>query len=744
MKSLFYYLCALLFMMTSCMERDLYQDPTIDPGTDPTVPTQEDFTGQTKEDATLTVTAIDGNGDYVAGTKFYFYAENPYDEDGNWTEPSLLFYGVTGANGVLEASFTLPNGLKTVYVQGYGFLQTYDVETGDKSLLFQSPKFEYLPTTKSMLRSDEEDYPSIPVHPQPTAGEFQNVYTFYDGARGIYEGAPAYTYKGHVGIEEDTLSTPKEGVSLSTTGAPLIGYGNGLVTQNERGSELKSKAELRFPEKGLGFKTENKHLLEASHNTDLVVTDANGAEVWATYLGDGGFCVNNSGISYNMLCYYHYTEGETLDAKKIRKTVLFPNTDPNSTPCGTQVQLLYWNGSKYVKTFPKGTKIGWCYIQNGFGKRGNAADSPNRFSEPRISGIKYYRFSTASLNGASRKANGLSSSPTYNQAVAFWNEETKCTFVGIENRWVLTEKDGKQDNDFNDVLIAVTSNPVIKPGSDISGELPSDEEDNKEIKSEQLGTLAFEDMHPQKGDYDHNDVVIDYTYRIVKDQSAQVTAVEAEFIPRAAGGMRKSGFGIEFPQIDLSNAKGDLESGCTTPVVIVYDDVHGCFGEGLSGLINTYTKLAHYESPAATTVRVELNSPLSVDESNKFTVLKFNPFIFVDQRGNETHLIDYKPTSKNTKQFGVQDDKSDGVKTFYRSNDGFAWVLDITRISTDESSWTYPAEGTSVVDAYPGYSDWAKDNHFNTNIWFTQDKGNAELLYIPAVKEPEDNKEEGK
>lgn len=726
------FLVFFLGMMISCLEKGLYQEPEIEPEKPSTI---DDFGFQTKRDVTLRVMAIDGNGKYVPDTKFSFYSENPYDADGNWRGLTGMFYGATDGSGVLNASFTLPSSLKKIYVLGFGFLQTYDVENGDKSLTFQVPAFEYLPTTKAALRSDEASYPSIAVH--PNAKNFYNTYTFYEGAQGQYNGEPAYMYLNDVRTES-FYAKPKAGASLSATGAPLINY-KGLVSIDPKGAMLRSMAETLFPERGLGFRQENKYLLEESNSTDLVVTADNGAEIWATYLSDGGFYVQNDQVSYNTLCYYHYNQGETPDAATVRKTVLFPNTDPFSTPTGTKVQLLYWDGSKYVKTFPKGTKIGWCYIQNGYGKRGNARDSANRFSEPRFSNMQYYRFSTAPLNSASRRANGISATPTYNQAVALWSDIAQCTFVGVENRWALTHKDGKEDDDFNDVLMAVVANPVVKPEHDISGSLPEEE---KEIKSEQCGTLAFEDMHPQKGDYDHNDVVIDYTYSLIKNTDAQLIAVQAEFTPRAAGGLRAAGFGIEFPQISKANATGMLEADCNTPVVIVYDNVRNCFGSGLSGMVNTYPNLPHYDSPAPTTVRVDLKTPLSVEESNNFTVLKFNPFIFVDQRDNETHLIDYRPTSKNNNStFGVQEDHSDGIKTFYRSNNGYAWALDITKTSSSAPSWTYPIETKSIVEAYPGYENWATGDHSNVD-WFNLSNGVTEFLYIPAVDEPEPDENE--
>ncbi|WP_106827841.1 LruC domain-containing protein [Parabacteroides pacaensis] len=729
MKILYFFLClnAVLYLSTSCTEKDLYQPK------DPETGNTDDFTFQTKEDVTIRVTAIDGNRNKVAEAPFYFYAESPYDKAGEWLKPSVLFYGVTGENGLLEARFTIPNGLKILYVYTpqFGFLQTYDIQNGNKTMTFQVPAFEYMPETKASLTKADEVYPSIAIHPNPDKGAFFQVYTFYEGAQDTYNGEPAYTVNGN----ENMYGRPVANVSLSDKGAPLIGY-KGLVTKEEDVSSIAQEAHILFPEKGLGFKEENRYLLEEQNSTDLVVKADYGAEVYATYLSDGGFYTENEETCYNTLCYFHYT-GSAPDPATVKKTVLFPNTDPRSIPQGTKVQLLYWNGTKYVKNFPKGTKIGWCYIQNAYGKRDNAPGNPNRFSDFRMRDLQYYRFSLASMNSPARKIYGLPATPTYNQAIGLWSEKNQCTIVGIENRWAFSkDKYGVlADDDFNDVLIAVTSTPTIKPEHDINDPLHPDGEE-MEIKSEQSGTLAFEDMHPNIGDYDHNDVVIDYTYSLIKNASAELISLEATFLPRAAGGTRSVGFGIEFPQINTSNIRevqgATWEKDCTTPVTIVYDEVHECFGAGLKGkIINTYPPGNQY-SAKATTVRVNLSKPLPASVSNEITVLKFNPFIFVDSRENETHLIDYRPTSKNNnKTFGTVEDQSDGIKTFYRTSDGHAWALDITKASPAETSWLYPIEGTSIIDAYPGYIEWAQGDHTQTN-WFQRKNGVAKYLCIPS------------
>lgn len=72
------------------------------------------------------------------------------------------------------------------------------------------------------------------------------------------------------------------------------------------------------------------------------------------------------------------------------------------------------------------------------------------------------------------------------------------------------------------------------------------------------GTLLFEDLWPQKGDYDFNDLVIRYNYKINVNASKTVESLEAEFYIDATGAGFTNGFGIELdlPSIKISSISG--------------------------------------------------------------------------------------------------------------------------------------------------------------------------------------------
>jgi hypothetical protein len=68
------------------------------------------------------------------------------------------------------------------------------------------------------------------------------------------------------------------------------------------------------------------------------------------------------------------------------------------------------------------------------------------------------------------------------------------------------------------------------------------------------GTLAFEDMWPSKGDYDFNDLVVDYQFKIITDASNYLSTLSCSFIIRAIGAAYANGFGFQLnsPGIDVS------------------------------------------------------------------------------------------------------------------------------------------------------------------------------------------------
>ena len=123
---------------------------------------------------------------------------------------------------------------------------------------------------------------------------------------------------------------------------------------------------------------------------------------------------------------------------------------------------------------------------------------------------------------------------------------------------------------------------------------------------------------------------------------------------------------------------------------------------GETGFINT-EKGSSFVSAEELVVTI----PLKAVTSN-VSMMKFNPFIFVNKRSHEIHLTDFAPTSKmDMNLLGNGKDCSDVSKGFYfRMKDMYCWALDFPRTSADEAAWRYPKEKSSVVKAYKNYNKW--------------------------------------
>jgi len=240
------------------------------------------------------------------------------------------------------------------------------------------------------------------------------------------------------------------------------------------------------------------------------------------------------------------------------------------------------------------------------------------------------------------------------------------------------------------------------------------------------GTLAFEDLWPSWGDYDFNDLILDYRFKTVTNASDDVVEIFGTFIVRANGAKMHNGFGFELPDAvagvltnvvvtGYSHTQGIItidgtshfESGQTNPVVIVFDDTWDL----MPGIYNTVPGgAAAPHDTVVITMTVTGGGPF---EDTDFSLDTWNPFLFIDlERGREVHLINYEPTDLMTTSYlGTYDDASDpGLNLYYQTSIGYPWGMDFP------ISYAYTCEYREPSIAYlhfiewilgvPGYDDW--------------------------------------
>ncbi len=277
-------------------------------------------------------------------------------------------------------------------------------------------------------------------------------------------------------------------------------------------------------------------------------------------------------------------------------------------------------------------------------------------------------------------------------------------------------------------------------------------------------TLAFEDLWPSKGDYDFNDLVVEYQFRTNTDANNNITEVVGTFIFRAAGAGTKNGFGFELTGLGLYidstdvtghsslggssyiNSTDGWEDGQSSPVVIVADDV--------TQILPLTSNTAGYGGitvpPEIVTITITPKLGVEIDSADfSITEANFNPFMIIDfeqdGRGREVHKMNYPPTDlADLGLFGTDDDYSSttfGLST-YKTIKNFPWVLDIpSNVMTptvDNSVFEYPTEKSDINWAYLHFAEWAEsggvDYSSSPTQWWIVDNSayrNYQNIYVP-------------
>ncbi len=292
-----------------------------------------------------------------------------------------------------------------------------------------------------------------------------------------------------------------------------------------------------------------------------------------------------------------------------------------------------------------------------------------------------------------------------------------------------TTTDTDSNNNTDDVVVTVSSTPTI-----IENYFPATG----------YGTLAFEDLWPGKGDYDFNDLVIDYQFEILSNTQNYIFQVTGTFIIQAFGAGFENGFGFQLPdaldQSDLTATGYDiqesyvtlgsngLEDGQSKPTIIVYDNAFNLMPHPGGGTGVNTSQGAPYVEPD--TIVITINITADTYTSNDLDISNFNPFIIVNQtRGVEVHLPDYAPTDlADMSLFGTAEDDSDpAAGRYYKTDNNLPWAISIYE------TFAYPYEKVQVNSAYNWFMDWALSGGVDYPDWYKDEPGyrNDSNIYSP-------------
>ena len=245
--------------------------------------------------------------------------------------------------------------------------------------------------------------------------------------------------------------------------------------------------------------------------------------------------------------------------------------------------------------------------------------------------------------------------------------------------------------------------------------------------------MAYEDLWPAKGDYDFNDVVVDYNFNQITNGNNQVVQIKSKLVVKAIGATYKNGFGFELGSAPSSVASvtgqrlnhnlislngNNTESGQSKAVIVVSDNVYDLLpypGGGQIG-VNTVPG-APWVQPDTIQLTINMSVPVNI---TTLGTPPYNPFIFVDQdRTREVHLAGFAPTSKhNTALFGTYQDDSDPASgRYYKSNKNLPWAINISQ------NFVYMKEKQQIVSGYTKFAAWAESSGSQFTNWSTDQVG---------------------
>jgi LruC domain-containing protein len=264
------------------------------------------------------------------------------------------------------------------------------------------------------------------------------------------------------------------------------------------------------------------------------------------------------------------------------------------------------------------------------------------------------------------------------------------------------------------------------------------------------GTLMFEDLWPGKGDYDFNDLIVNYQYNTVTNAANQVVEVRYSFVTRAVGGSLHNGFAFQLDGINpnrITSVTGSKAVGASwlqlnnngteagqgdNANIVVFDDAYKLLPtQGGYSFINTYQGSPDSGKDTTTIVVKFIDNGVvptggAVNYSS-FETNVFNPYIILNQvRGKEVHLVDRLPSSKvDASFFGTGQDKSNpGTGSYYKTANNLPWAINVT------SSIPYPQERTDISEAFLKFIPWASSNGTTNQTWYLNTEGNREATKL--------------
>lgn len=416
------------------------------------------------------------------------------------------------------------------------------------------------------------------------------------------------------------------------------------------------------------------------------------------------FYSHNSGRK-NTLAYFVYEKNTKLSLDYINQNLIiaYPNTN-NAVESLQGIRLKYYKDGQFTDEFPAGVNIGWTLIVNEF----DNGTIPNK---------------NVNILYSNKKFNA------YNMKGSTMSDRPHISIFKADNRYVLAFEDQPWGNanhangsqtiypiDLRDDIFIIHADPVSSLPDDIpDGKDPIDPDFSKDFPIATQGTVAFEDLWPNEGDYDMNDVVVSYEMKdFFNNSEFGYSGFEGTFTYKHNGAQRSNAFGFQ------------LETSRDNISYINITSDYSCAGQGLDSELDKATIMLFDNGknvPIGTTFHVKVAYKKAIASYGAgYKTAPYNPFIAVNagptqSNRAECHLTNYAPTAKaDQSMLGTFNDNSDPAngKYYISKNSMFPFAIGVA-----DMDFTGAKESTRLDVMYPDYLEWVKAGCSKTNCdWF--------------------------
>jgi len=705
-------LACILFLGVACSDND----PYLDSDNDGNKKESKTFDFSTEKDVDLILDYSDY--EIYGPVRFSVYSKNPLigEEGLEYVDETIepLYAGYTNANGTFDATITLPAYAKKLYVvTGYltigvnctllpvkeGTNGRAVAEMTKAQAKKKAPFFSPRRTKGAAVETD--DISKLPTLSYNTKGTTR-IYNDW--------GTPLGKWDSNTGEPKYLMPHTAENIA------------SGLVFSDEVRDGLYAQACA-----ALNSGTTCKKTYRAA--ADMTLREASKVTITAL----GSFTCWNSSLGY----YYYDDQHIPTKPTDVNIIMLFPNTQDGlrdlswdyqgniGTTRGDVVQLKYYphiasNGAdKYAdadEVFPMGTKIGFILKPNSWSNLGSDFCS---IKDPTSSKPTYWNKKmniwAASTDGVSRALDSGYRVP---------NPEGKARTAKFayapngengEKYTIISMEDACDDEDYDDLIFA------LNPAKAFT-EVPQVEYEKTTI----YGVYAFEDLWPSRGDYDMNDVVLDFKHEMnfyynekdAKDSQNGLVNKETFYMTTYHNTVELKD-GLAFKLVPKVAAKSIVmkkilpgETEAKTANFRKDGDVYYIIDDVKSELGATYIFEVTYNKAWA-------NESLA----------EFEPFVYREQEDGtqwEVHLPNHAPTSKmDFSLFHTDDDVSEPDQgTYYVRNSIYPFAFYLANAKAEYFMNTILQEGDNKpIDVfYPGFRRWSTTNGAENPDWYLNPK----------------------